>query len=395
VSSERIQQYRADIWKLVLPGFCASFVAIGLARFAYTPLLPAIVARHLFSADSAAYLAAANLAGYLLGVIVAEGAARRAAGPLLLRLAMLTATASLFACAFPWGTGWFFVCRVFSGIAGGIVMVMAAPTIFPHVAPSRRGFVAGAVFMGVGVGIALSGTVVPLLLRWGIGATWLGLGVIALVFTLIGWNGWLPATVKAEDRDLRKRRLPRTTLRGLYLIYGLNAFALVPHMVFFTDFVARGLAQGLDVATRYWVIYGIGAITGPLVAGRAADRWGAYATLMMMLVLQLGFVALPALDTSPVTLFASSLAMGACTIGIVPVVLGRTREILRHHPAAHFSAWRAATVSFALLQAAGAYGMSILYQWSRGSYTMLFAAGAAALALALATSLLSQRLKEA
>jgi predicted MFS family arabinose efflux permease len=184
-------------------------------------------------------------------------------------------------------------------------------------------------------------------------------------------------------------------LRGLYLIYGLNAFALVPHMVFFADFVARGLGQGLGVATRYWVLYGIGAVAGPLIAGRAADRWGECGTLMTMLIIQFVFVALPALDSSPVALIASSLVVGACTIGIVPVVLGRTREILRHHHSAHFSAWRTATGSFALLQAIGAYGMSFVYQWSQGSYAMLFASGAGALALAIAIGLLTQRAGEA
>ncbi len=40
---------------------------IGLARVFYTPLLPTIIAAHWFSPADAAYLGAANLAGYLAG----------------------------------------------------------------------------------------------------------------------------------------------------------------------------------------------------------------------------------------------------------------------------------------------------------------------------------------
>lgn len=391
MATDHLSPGRLDMWRLALPGFCTSFVSIGLARFAYTPLLPAIIAGHWFSANAAAWLAAANLAGYLIGVLGADLAGRRLSAPLLLRGAMLLASVSLFACAVPGGILWFFAWRLLSGMAGGVAMVMAAPTIFSHVPSSRRGFVSGAIFMGVGFGIALSGTLVPLLLTQGIAGTWLGLGVVAGGFTILGWNGWLPPREQLEPHGHVGCNRPGGALWGLYLIYGLNAFALVPHMVFLVDFVARGLGEGLASATQYWVLFGLGAVVGPLIAGRAADKWGARATLIAALAGQLVSIALPAIIAAPVALIASSLAIGAATIGIVPITLARIREILRHHPSAHFAAWRTATASFALLQAAGAYGMSFLFDWSQGSYRLLFGAGAAAIALALALAVVGPR----
>lgn len=386
---------QTDVWRLAVPGFCASFVSIGLARFAYTPLLPALVAGGWFSPGAAAYLAATNLGGYLAGVLAAGVAARRYPVPLIVRAAMLAASLSLLACAMPGGALWFFAWRFLSGVAGGLVMILAAPAIFPHVPPSRRGFVSGTIFMGVGFGIALSGTLVPLLLKQGITTAWLGLGATAAAFTFVGWSGWLAPQPMEPHGATKKLRLPLVPLRGLYLIYALNALALVPHMIFLTDFIARGLGQGVASASQYWVLYGLGAVAGPLVAGRAADRWGAGRSLVGALVVQLAFISLPAIDSSPVALIVSSVAVGACTIGIVPLVLGRTREILVHHPAAHFPAWRTATASFALLQAAGAYGMSGLYNWSHGNFGLLFTVAGAAIGLALVVGVLTQRPTEA
>ena len=57
-------------WRGAIAAFCALLVGIGLARFAYTPLLPALVDGNWFSTSQAAYLGAANLAGYLAGAVL-------------------------------------------------------------------------------------------------------------------------------------------------------------------------------------------------------------------------------------------------------------------------------------------------------------------------------------
>ena len=57
-------------WRGAIAALCALLVGIGLARFAYTPLLPALVDGNWFSASQAAYLGAANLAGYLAGAVL-------------------------------------------------------------------------------------------------------------------------------------------------------------------------------------------------------------------------------------------------------------------------------------------------------------------------------------
>ncbi len=72
-------------------------------------------------------------------------------------------------------------------------MVLVATAILPHIAPARRGFVSGMIFLGLGLGIAASGTLVPALLTLGLRETWLGLGALALVLTALSWFGW-PAT---------------------------------------------------------------------------------------------------------------------------------------------------------------------------------------------------------
>src|SRR3954470_24045987 len=98
----------------------ANLVGIGLARFGYTPLIPALITAGWFTPAAAVYLGAANLAGYLAGALGARVIAAHAGAATALRAALALTAASLFACAFPLGFDWFFVWRFISGGTGGV-----------------------------------------------------------------------------------------------------------------------------------------------------------------------------------------------------------------------------------------------------------------------------------
>ncbi|MDK4703389.1 YbfB/YjiJ family MFS transporter [Rhizobium sp. CNPSo 4062] len=386
--TDRNHQNARIAWRAILSAFCACLIGIGLARFAYTPLLPAIVDNNWFEASLAAYLGAANLSGYLVGALLGRPVAARISNVLTLRIMMLAATLAFFACAFPVSFLWFFAWRFAAGLAGGALMVLAAPTVLPLIAPSRRGLASGVIFMGIGAGVALSGTLVPLLLQQGLRETWLGLGVLSLLLTIIAWAGWPRAVSDHPTASHHAMHVPkRWTLRALYIEYALNAAGWVPHMIFLVDFVARGLGEGLQAGAEYWVLFGLGATIGPILAGHLADRTGFAAALRFAFLLEAFAVIIPTLGLGQAWLIASSLIVGAFVTGTVPLMLGRIAELLPHHPAQQKVAWSLATVFFALFQAAAAYGLSFVFARTGGNYGMLFLIGTGAMVLALAIDL--------
>ncbi|MDN4987169.1 YbfB/YjiJ family MFS transporter [Bradyrhizobium sp. WYCCWR 13022] len=371
-------------WRYAMAGLSASLVGLGLARFSYTPLIPALIAAKWFSASDVVYLGAANLAGYLAGALAARTLAARMGAVWALRAMMLLATLSFFASATPVSFTWFFAWRFLSGLTGGIIMVLAASVILPHTSAARRGFVGGVIFAGVGLGVAASGTLVPLLLQQGLQQTWYGLGVLSAALTLANWWNWPPeANSDAAPSHQGKRRRTSPHAGALLVQYGLNAVALVPHMVFVVDFVARGLGQGIAPGSRYWVLYGLGAIVGPLVTGHLGDRSGFGPALRAAFLIEAAAVLLPTVSTAPVSLIVSSLVVGGFTPGIVPLVLGRIHELVPHSTEQLRATWSHATTSFALSQAAAAYGFSWIYAQTGGDYLLLFAAGGCATVLAL------------
>lgn len=383
--ANKANQTDVSAGRLILSGLCSSLVGIGLARFAYTPLIPALISARWFSSSQAAYLGAANFAGYLAGALFGRRMLGFAAASTILRGMMVLAAATFFACAYPLSLSWFMLWRFASGLSGGVLMVLAPLTILSQVPQSRRGLAGGAVFTGVSLGIIISGTVVPYLLKGGLALTWIALGVLAIVLTALAWGGWPSNSLGGNPPPEIHHKEPSSrppALRWLYVQYGLNAFGLVPHMVFLVDFVARGLGRGLETGAWYWVLFGLGAMAGPLLAGFAADRIGFASASRLAIIVQILAVALPIASTGWAWLAVSSVAAGAFTMGIVNLALGRIRELVPADEKSQQVAWGLATSGFALGQAGGAYGLSFLLTRVR-SYTPLFALAASASVLAL------------
>jgi len=375
----------------MLAGLCASLVAIGLARFAYTPLIPPLIQAHWFTSSQAVTLGAANFAGYLAGALLGRPIAAALSNRTALRLLMLVAALAFFACAFPLSVGWFFVWRFASGLSGGAIMVLVATTILPHIPPARRGFAGGMIFLGLGLGIAASGTLVPQLLRFGLRDTWIGLGTVALALTAVSWFGWpagnapqpaTPAAAPGQPAAPPARR-EGPAMRVLYAQYAANALGLVPAMVLLVDYVARGLGRGAAAGSGYWVLYGVAAIAGPVLCGNVADRIGFRAAYRIALALQALAAGLLALSGNGVLIGVATVILGVFTPGIVPLVLGRIHEMVPHDHAEQRAAWSRATTAFALFQALGGYGYSYLFGATHNNYALIFACGGVALALAL------------
>ncbi|QVW25400.1 YbfB/YjiJ family MFS transporter [Pseudomonas hormoni] len=375
---------RSVIWLPIFAGLCASLVSIGLARFAYTPLIPSLIQAHWFSASDVVYLGAANLVGYLIGALIGHPLARRTSNKSALRLMMLAVTLSFFACGFPLSVSWFFGWRLLSGIAGGAIMVLVAATVLPHVPVARRGLASGAIFLGIGLGIAGSGTIVPPLLSLGLQNTWFGLGLLALVLTAASWFGWPsaahPATVVISGDKSSVPTDPRVYL--LFAQYAFMAAGLVPAMVFLVDYVARGLGAGSHVGALIWVMYGVGAIIGPVSYGFLADKLGARLSIRLVLAVQALAVGLLSISSSFTALALLAVILGSFPPGIVPLALARVHELIpQHHP--QQIAWSRATVSFATFQAIAGFAYSALFNASGWHHGLLFIVAAGAIVVAL------------
>lgn len=370
--------------RFALAGSAAIAVGIGLARFAFIVFMPALVAAGWFAPTEAAWLGPGNLLGYLLGALAAHRLAQRFEPGGLVRAAMLAATVSFIASAVDGGFAWCFGWRVVSGAAGAILMVLASPLVLAHAPPGRRGRLNGVVFAGIGLGVAVAGLATPWLAGFGAAAMWLGIGGVMAALTLLTWGIWGDATRPGAAPALAPAPalLSPAAGRGLTLLvlaYGLDAVGYVPHTVFWVDFQVRTLGYSLAAGGANWVMFGAGALAGPLLAGVLADRIGFRRALALALAVKGLAVSLPLWTVAGPALTLSSLTVGALTPGVVALTAGAALEIVGS--AHHRRVWGRLTLVFALCQAAAGFAMAGVFAYA-GSYELLFAIAAAALAAA-------------
>ncbi|MBA1147229.1 YbfB/YjiJ family MFS transporter [Ectothiorhodospiraceae bacterium WFHF3C12] len=360
-----------------LDGLCATLVGIGLARFAYTPLLPALVEEGWFTAAEAAYLGAANLAGYLLGALMAHRLGLRFGVATVVPAAFAFTVASFVACAFPSSFTWFVGWRLISGVTGAVLVVLGVSTVLGGSQPERRSRAGGIVFSGIGAGILFAATVVPTLSAWSLTGTWLVLSVLALLPTLYTLRHWRSVPAFRHSGPVTSGAVVSSVLWLVLAAYALDAVGFVPHTVFWSDYIARGLGLGMGVAGYQWALFGIGAVAGPWLAAAASARLGFGRALAAALAMKSAGVALPLFSSSELALALSSLSVGALVPAMVTLAAGRVTELAPAGMQAR--AWGWATAAFAAAQAGTGQFMSMAYEAGAG-YQSLFLVAVAALA---------------
>lgn len=373
------------VWlRLAIGGGATLLVGMGIGRFSYTPLIPALILDGALGEAEAAYVGAFNLGGYLVGALGAPLLRRRFETVPVLKAALLLSLLCLVASIPPFGFAWLAWWRFLVGATVAVMMINSLSLVTTSVPPDRLGKATGVAFTGVGIGILFSGTLVPILLESGLAAAWAGLAAVGALGVAIGWWGLSPASgPDAADRKPAARPVVTMAIARLVLAQGMFSIGLVPHSIYWVDYIARGLDLGLQRGGAHWVLVGLGAVGGAYLCGWLADRIGFAAALVLVFAVLAVGIAVPVLIPSPLALIASSLIFGAQP-GLSAVIAGRARQVVGAADMAHV--WRWMVLAVGVAQTIAGYALVSLFN-ATNSYTPVFLVGAGAMALGAVLSL--------
>ncbi len=284
----------AGRWAVALAGAVSLAVAMGLGRFAFTPLLPMMLHDGVIDLHAASWLASANYLGYLAGALLCTFQpwlwARVARlppvnAPWLLRAGLVATGVLTVAMALPAPLLWPLL-RFAAGVASALVFVYTSGWCLAQLARLGASELGGVMYAGPGAGIVVSGVFASgmVVWQWRAATGWLIFGVLAFVLTASVWRifrgGGGPRPLAAAVPDPAPRgSAPEPALRRaaetsghaeiavLSIAYGLAGFGYIVTATFL-PVIARGALPGSPWPDLFWPIFGLGVIGGALLATR-------------------------------------------------------------------------------------------------------------------------------
>ena len=341
-----------SIVRPLIGGVAALAVAMGVGRFAYTPILPAMQQDVGFGSDVAGLLASLNHLGYFLGAFAAAipGAGSRR---LALRFCLLTSLGTTAAMAYGDSVVLWAVLRFVSGLASAGIFVLAVSTLLETITQHGRPGLSGYLFSGVGLGIIVSGLVVLLLgdaFVWRF--DWLGLGLVSALLVLPAWL-WVgdrgpEDTGPAPGPQPAPRRFP---LPALYLAYFCEGGGYIVSGTFLVAIV-QGLPGLAGLSELAWVVVGLAAAPSCLLWAWAAQRLGTVGALITAHLVQAFGILLPLMSGGALAVIGGAMLFGGTFMGITTLAVSFAGAIA---PARRARAVGFATASFGLGQIIGPF----------------------------------------
>jgi MFS family permease len=357
-----------------------------VARFSYTPILPAMHTQAGLSAANAGFLATLNFIGYTIGTLWPLFARRLGFSPgpkTAVRWGLAACLATTLAMAATDSFQIWSILRLASGMASAITMIYASTLVLDALARANAGAGVGVHYAGVGFGITLSGLMVLLFEGLAIGwrGMWLGAaGMIALMIPLVLATvtrrapGTSAATAKPRAAMAAHPRNP-VWLVAAYTCAGLGFIVSGT----FLPLIAKQAPQTAPYAAFTWMLLGVAAIPSNVFWAWIAERCNATVSLIAQYALQAVGVLMPVFLHTPAALLVSGVILGATFMGIVTVANAEARTLAPHRTAEMLAQM---TIGYSLAQIVGP-PMAGMIATHPGSFAggLFIAAGALALGI--------------
>lgn len=374
-------------WQVIAGGILALVLCIGVARFAYTPLLPLMQQQAGLSDLAAGWLAATNYMGYMSGALLAAWLEsplwrRRLYSAGLLIGLLSTALMGLSGNVWVWALS-----RYLGGLAGAAGMLLGSGLVLGWLMRHGRRPELGLYFTGLGLGIVVSALGAMLMGRLGLDwrGHWWGFVLIGALALLPAW-AWRPPVPPTAATQAAVVLPARRWILQMMAMYFCAGWGFVISATFTVAIVERQpLLAGQGPWA--WLLVGLAATPAVFIWDFIARRIGDLQALLLAMLLQLVSVLLPAWSNGLAAALGGALLYGATFIGIVSLTLAL---VGRRSPTNPGKAMARLTLSYGAAQVSAPALAGAMAQAS-GSYTGALWLTAAVLGLGAALLVLLQR----
>ena len=359
--------------RIAVAGLVALAVAMGIGRFAFTPILPMMLSDRVVDLHGASWLASANYIGYLSGAaaLTLQPMLWRRLGwravdpPTLVRVGLVATGVLTLAMALPLDWTWPTL-RFAAGLASALVFVYSSGWCLARLAELGNASLGGLMFAGPGAGIVASGLLAHELvgLRRAAADAWLVFGIAACVLTAFVWRTFRTSASASSASAAPAASAPtpspspaplpvehgRVEVATLAFAYGLSGFGYIVTATFLPVIARAALPADSPWLDLFWPIFGAGVIVGALLATRVRVSGDLRLVIAAAYVLQAIAIAIGVGVPT-----AAGFAIGSLLLGLpfTAITYFALQEVRRLRPAHVAATTGLVTVLWSIGQAAG------------------------------------------
>jgi predicted MFS family arabinose efflux permease len=327
---------------LAMAGLVALAVAMGIGRFAFTPLMPMMLHDAKLTLGQAGWLASANYVGYLLGALSATWLRRTPERTIREGLILVGGVTIAMGLADSYAI-WLLL-RLAAGIASAWILIAVSAWSLSKPAFVERPFLSSVAFSGVGCGIAIAGLACIIFMRQNLGssAAWIVLGILALVAAALLWkifSGAEPATPYAQAASPAFHWTADAV--RLVCCYGIFGFGYIIPATFL-PVMAKSALQGSTAFVWSWPVFGWAAAVSTLLVAALVRRIGNRRLWALgHWVMAVGMLA-PVIWQGLLPILIAALCVGGTFMVITLAALQEAKRIAIGQPAKLIAAMTAA-----------------------------------------------------
>jgi predicted MFS family arabinose efflux permease len=328
---------------ILLAGILAIIVGVGVARFAFTSLLPYMLEDFL-SLTYAGVLASFNFAGYLAGAVFSIFIKDINTKVKYFRIGMILSIVTTLVLATTTNETLWLVSRVIAGFGSAMVLIVGASIVMVKLNFENKTKAMGIHFSGIGFSIVISELISQYILTNGTWAdAWLALSVFAFIVSFYSLY------ILSFDKVIKKEAVKHTLSKSIF-----STYVILLILAYFTEgvgFVVQGtflpdIINSLEGLEGYgnlgWLIVGIAGIPSSILWMRWAHTYGSVNVIIIAMTLQIVGILIPTFSTSVTLNLLSGALYGSTFIGLVALFLNLGGQLAGKNPVVLMGAMTAA-----------------------------------------------------
>jgi predicted MFS family arabinose efflux permease len=318
---------------ILLAGILSIIISIGIARFAFTSLLPAMLEDYL-TLTHAGILASVNFLGYLSGAIFVIFIKDIHKKVQYLRLAMFFSILSTLTLALNTNdTLWIFA-RIVAGFSSALLFLIGSSLVMLKLNFEDKTKAMGIHFSGIGFAIVVSELISQYMLKR---TTWEEAWLALTLFSFL--TSFYIFYILSFDKKVKKEAPKQVLNKSIF-----SSYVILLILAYFTEgvgFVVQGTflpdiinsLKGLDgQGNMAWLIVGLAGIPSSIIWMRLAHTHGSLNMIIIAMFLQIVGLLIPTFTTNIYFVLLSGALYGSTFIGLVALFMNRAGQLAKNNP---------------------------------------------------------------